>query len=171
MQFSTLALEKPTASSEAVDKKNPSLRTSQIFSSQIRYVQSEAHGGAQLELATFGSCYFVQVPKQLWQLLRNLSQSQSVAGSCRTSWEPLSACLIPAPSPQDQGVLGSLQSGFRREQSPRERREQAAVPPPPCTEAAFLRGQESTCFPALSHKIGSTRVINWSLLSPEFWGT
>ena len=139
VQFSAPALEKPNTSSEAIDKKNPSLRTSQIFSSQIRYAHSETHRTAQPEPAAFGSCYFIQVPKQLWQLLRNLSQIRTV----QQLQDLLRAAkCTPHPCPPLR-CPGSLQSGFMREQSwGREGRR--LLSSHQCVEAASLRIHEST---------------------------
>ena len=61
---------------------------------------------AQLGPAAFGSCHFIRIPRQLWLLLRNLSQIQSRAAaagptepcSVRASHlAPAKVCRVPAP--------------------------------------------------------------------------
>lgn len=85
-----------------------SLLTSQILSPQVGHARGETHRTAPLEPPAFDSCCFIQVPKQLWRLLKNLSQIQSAARGCRTHGARFCACLVPGPYPRTrrQGVLG-----------------------------------------------------------------
>ena len=90
----------------------------------------ERRRAAQLGPAAFGSCHFIRVPKQLWQLLRNLSQlraGQLLQEPRRSPPHPVSA-----RGWEGQGLLACHR----------------------CTEDAPPLVPKSTCFPALTQGIG-----------------